>query len=681
MTSVGRGDELLVTYTLFDDRLAQSKTERADAAWGDLVSRIHGAPTYIEKNACPLISMCEYGELRSNKNSLRHGANVLRVYGVELDYDAGKVTLAEAKARLQAAALVAVLYTSPSHKPDAPRWRALLPLTEPATPDRREEYVARANRALGGIVTRESFTLSQSFYIGRVRGAEYETAETYGRCIDEALDIEPQFFVGTGSDGSTNRDGTTDAQLREAFNNGADRYQAMLKLSARWAARGMAADDIEANLVELLGASPVNGDGIDLRSRARPMADSAVRKFGETRRPAASHEAAPAWEVPADMPPPPASDTPADPGTAGTITPPARTPIDWRALEGRTPPEREWAMEHWLPMGHTALCAGRGGLGKTLCMQAMASCIATGREYVGEVAKARKVLFWAGEDEEDELWRRQLAICKWLGVSFADLAGHFILESYYARDITLAGLAYGALSPTSMIKELTQQIGDYGAEFVILDSTARVFGGNENDRHQVTTFVSWLANACKVTGAGLCLIGHPGKAEGSEYSGSTAWEGSVRSRLYLSTKLPGGQGGDDDEGGEGEAPDTVRYLSRRKANYASTDFARLNYEAGVLIPDACAPKARRFAGVSPEFGQEIVLRSMRALKAMGFHGTASTRSPDYLPRLAQQYSLLEGLSPKAFGVRMRELLVAQRIKSAPIGIYSNRTPKFGLVEA
>jgi hypothetical protein len=359
---------------------------------------------------------------------------------------------------------------------------------------------------------------------------------------------------------------------------------------------------------------------------------------------------------------------------------PKREPIDWMDLLGKSPPEREWAVEHWLPMGHTALCSGKGGLGKTLMMQTMATCIATGREYIDQVFRPRRVLFWAGEDEADELWRRQLKICDWLGIPLSDLAGKFILESYFARDITLAGLAHGTLVETAMMRELEAQVGDYKADYVILDSTARVFGGSENDRHQVTTFISWLANACKPTGAGLCLIGHPGKADGSEYSGSTAWEGSVRSRLYLSAKLPGQS--QSDEEGEADEPSDCRYISRRKANYAAQDWRKLTYSDGVLAPENTSrPQSRRVV-VSPEFGQAAVIRALRSLTALNLQPTASKSSPSYLPKLAQQYDLLDGMSTQVFGRRMVECIKAGQIRSVQIGTYgANRTPRFALTES
>lgn len=280
-------DQLLVTYTLFPHVYPTEKVSREDVPWDDLTSRIKNAATYINKADCPLISMAEYGNsIDSDHKCLRYAENVQRVYGVEVDYD-GELVQIEAAARLlEEAHLRAILYTSPSHTTTRPRWRVLLPFSEPAIPEKRAEYVGRANRVLGGIASRESFTLSQSFYIGRVRGATYEVHETQGRCIDMAAELLPQYYAGHSENGSAQRDQTTDADLRASFDRGENRYQAMLKLSSRWAARGMSANDIEDTLLQMLGTGSHNGDGIDLRTRAGPMAMSAVRKFGETRRPA-----------------------------------------------------------------------------------------------------------------------------------------------------------------------------------------------------------------------------------------------------------------------------------------------------------------------------------------------------------------------------------------------------------
>lgn len=289
----------LITYTVFPDVWPKHKTEHADEPWVELVKLLANPPIHMSKASCPLLSLCEYGDTPSSAGVLRHADNVRRVYGIEVDYDGEEVTPEEGLARLQAAGLTALIYTSASYTEGAPRWRAILPLSEAALPPQRALFVARANRALGGIASRESFTLSQSFYFGQVRGARYKWLESHGRCIDQAVDLEPLYHQSQNTDPKTGRDTRSNQQLLEAFNRGEGRYEAMLKLSSRWAARGIEYDDIVAALYELLDqGSSRNGDGIDLRTRVEPMAASAVRKFGGT-----VPEVRITPEPPADLPP------------------------------------------------------------------------------------------------------------------------------------------------------------------------------------------------------------------------------------------------------------------------------------------------------------------------------------------------------------------------------------------
>ena len=61
------------------------------------------------------------------------------------------------------------------------------------------------------------------------------------------------------------------------------------------------------------------------------------------------------------------------------------------------------------------------------------------------------------------------------------------------------------------------------------------------------------------------------------------------------------------------------------------------------------------------------------------HGNTSTRSPDYLPKLAKQYGLLDRLAEKRFGAFMREMIKDGELTVQTVGQYSNRSPKPGLV--
>lgn len=63
-----------------------------------------------------------------------------------------------------------------------------------------------------------------------------------------------------------------------------------------------------------------------------------------------------------------------------------------------------------------------------------------------------------------------------------------------------------------------------------------MYGGDENIRPQVRQFIGFLRRLCQKYKVTIVLIAHPslsGMASGSGTSGNTAWNNSVRSRLYL----------------------------------------------------------------------------------------------------------------------------------------------------
>jgi AAA domain len=356
-----------------------------------------------------------------------------------------------------------------------------------------------------------------------------------------------------------------------------------------------------------------------------------------------------------------------------------RRPLNWRALSAQDAPERFWAVEHWLPMSAVTLMTGGAGVGKSLVAQALGSSLALRREYLDWSPQPLRVLMWACEDDHDELWRRQLAIARWLEVPLEEFDGQFILESYDSREVELARLIDNHLTPTPALAELREQIGDYKADFVILDNVARLYAGNENDRHQVTSFVAMLGAAASPRRAAVLLLGHPSKQAGSEYSGSTAWEAAVRARLYLGRKLP-----DQDDTTDEEAPENeeVRYLCRRKSNYSARDYRKVRYIDGVMVPEIAVGE-RLSAPPKPdsEYSRMVVRDAILTLKRAGLYATASTASSLYLPKLAEQYKLLNGHSRPSLAATLRAMLMSGEVKMAPVGAYPNRTARLGLVLA
>ena len=172
-----------ITLTRFNDAGARR-------AFRHLVSLRGLAPKIVERRAerkdrLPWLKLATFGDVPSRKGSLRHNGNVTAIDGIEGDHDAGTLTPAEAAQRLQQARIAALIYTSPSHTPERPRWRVLAPLSRSMAPEHRERLCARLQGVLGGALAPESFALSQSYYYGGVKGGTVpETLEIDGAGID-----------------------------------------------------------------------------------------------------------------------------------------------------------------------------------------------------------------------------------------------------------------------------------------------------------------------------------------------------------------------------------------------------------------------------------------------------------------------------------------------------------------
>jgi len=187
-------DKFLVT--LFADKGAKTLATREVtlAELGDLAVNT----TADSKDRLPLLKLARFGDRRTEKGSLRHDANVESATGVEMDYDGEVVSFEEALAVIKRARLRALLYTSPSHASDKPRWRVVAPFSRALPPQERAKMAARINGIFDGIFSRESFTLSQAFYYGHVNGSAFQVAGTDGDCVDERGDLDAS-ARGSGS--------------------------------------------------------------------------------------------------------------------------------------------------------------------------------------------------------------------------------------------------------------------------------------------------------------------------------------------------------------------------------------------------------------------------------------------------------------------------------------------------
>lgn len=256
--------------------------------------------------------------------------------------------------------------------------------------------------------------------------------------------------------------------------------------------------------------------------------------------------------------------------------------VDPRDWSGKPVPQREWLVENWIPMNHVTALYGDGGIGKTLLAQQLLTSVATGRQWLGQSVRKLRSFGLLCEDHEDDLHINQDRINGAYWIDYKELGDLRLWPSVGFDNLlmTFDGQESGRGLLTEFFSSLLDAIREFGAKFVVLDTAADLFGGNENIRTQVRQFI---ANACgriarEIDGAVL-LCAHPslsGMASGSGSSGSTAWNNTVRSRLYLTQALA--------EAGEEADPD-ARVLTRKKSNYARAgETLDLRWVDGVMVP-------------------------------------------------------------------------------------------------
>ncbi|MFM9859730.1 AAA family ATPase, partial [Pseudoxanthobacter sp. M-2] len=281
------------------------------------------------------------------------------------------------------------------------------------------------------------------------------------------------------------------------------------------------------------------------------------------------------------------------------------------SFAGMPVPPRRWLVDGLIPAGTVTMLNGDGGTGKSLIALQLAVSAVLGVPWIGiDVEDFGPAIFLTAEDEIDEVHRRLVDVARAVPIDLDRLEALSIC-SLAGLDALLATAEWKSniLRATRLYAALKVRVSEIKPTLVVLDTLADVFGGEENDRAQARQFVSLLRGLAIECGTTIVLLAHPslsGMASGSGTSGSTAWNNSVRSRLYF--KRPMIEGRPD--------PDT-RILETMKANYGRIgDVITLRWEAGVFVRASGA--ADDVGGEPPaKRAERIFLDMLRAYEKEG----------------------------------------------------------------
>ncbi len=205
-------------------------------------------------------------------------------------------------------------------------------------------------------------------------------------------------------------------------------------------------------------------------------------------------------------------------------------------------------VDMWIPADEVTLLAGHGGGGKSYVALSLAVHVALGHPFGALTTTQANVLFFSGEDGAKVLRQRLARICRALKIDSAELDGKlYLLDAsdidpalHREQKVSVRGRQQ-IITETLLLDALSGLVKKLDAGLVIVDNASDAYDDDEIKRARVRAFVRSLRSRIARPGRAVLLLAHINKASaiggrgaGSEdYSGSTAWHNSVRSRLSL----------------------------------------------------------------------------------------------------------------------------------------------------
>ena len=256
--------------------------------------------------------------------------------------------------------------------------------------------------------------------------------------------------------------------------------------------------------------------------------------------------------------------------------------LDMSGWDDEPAPPRLWSVRDRIPLRQPALFSGEGAIGKTLLALQLSVAHVLGRDWLGMLPELGPAIYFGAEDDADEIHRRVGDIAAHYHATFADLiAGGLHLLSFAGKD-ALLGVANraGIIEPTPLFHRLHNAVCSIKPQTLVIDTSADVYAGNENDRMQVRQFVGLLRGLAIEGNCSVLLCSHPsltGINTGTGLSGSTGWHNSVRARMFFKTATTG----------QGDEPDPeLRELVFMKNNYGPIGaHVLLRWKNGVFVPE------------------------------------------------------------------------------------------------
>lgn len=323
---------------------------------------------------------------------------------------------------------------------------------------------------------------------------------------------------------------------------------------------------------------------------------------------------------------------------------------------------------HLIPMRNVTMLSGDGGTGKSLLALQLAVAVVNQASWLCLGVEAGSALYLSAEDDLAELHVRLASICEAEAMDIGSLHG-LELADLAGKDAVLLQEADGGtrVTPRPLLGLLKSRLDLLRPRIVVLDNLADVFAGNENARPIARQFVGHLRTMAMEYDCAVVLLAHPslsGMSSGSGTSGSTAWNNTVRSRLYLKRER-------DDKGNELDAD--LRVLETMKANYGPVGARiELRWQDGRFL--------RTAAGQQPSIplDTEAVFLELLHWHEKKSINVSPSPSRSYAPTVFAKHIKSRRITADRFERAMQALLDKDVILSEQFGPPSHRRRRLAL---
>ncbi len=456
-----------------------------------------------DKSELPWFKMAVFGNNRAaspSGHSFRSNGNVVTVSGIEADYDGEEIMPEDARDMLADAGVVAVVYTTPSHSPDAPRWRVFAPFSEELQPGERGRHMARLNGILGGALDDASFTLSQSYYGGNVSGRpKVKTFLVDGRYVDTVPDLDATAKWKRGREkGPANDNGFDEAAYLDAIATGESYHPAAIALAGKWAADGVpyieamqrlraafdrvSEEDRDSRWKERVADLPTILNHVYGKQVEEDIAEEKRRGEAFDDIPTAEEQA----EIDADIEELVGGKAKAENGGLTFLKPSECSASD----------ARRYVIKGLVAKGDVACIVGAPGVGKSLLAPRLAYAVAQGQDIFGMRVRQGGVFYVAAEDQHGMRGR----------------VDALRREHGEADDFALvAGVSDLLNQGSEHLKWLKAAAKDRRPSLIVIDTLAMAFPGLEENSAEGMGRVVSVARSLTKWGAAVILVHHDTK--------------------------------------------------------------------------------------------------------------------------------------------------------------------------